>query len=80
MPPSCPVETTTGRSRGPSWRLVKGTGTATGSNLGATTQEARTAWGALQYLGTTTLPPGWLVFTLCYAGRERAVSCRPGSP
>ncbi len=37
--------------------------------LASTTTAGRVRWGALQYVGTTLLPPAWLVFALQYTGR-----------
>ena len=38
------------------------------------TLAGRELWGALKYVGTTVLPPAWLVFALQYTGRR----LRPG--
>jgi len=37
--------------------------------LSASSLDARELWGALKYVGTTALPPAWLVFALQYTGR-----------
>ncbi len=40
----------------------------------ATTGDSRVLWGALKFIGTTLLPPAWLIFALQYTGRL----ARPG--
>ncbi|HYB31746.1 MAG TPA: histidine kinase N-terminal 7TM domain-containing protein, partial [Solirubrobacteraceae bacterium] len=37
--------------------------------LAAPTTSERELWGALKYVGVTTLPAAWLVFALQYTGR-----------
>jgi len=37
---------------------------------------ARLAWGDLQYVGTTLVPPAWLVFVMEYTGRRKQVTPR----
>ncbi len=40
----------------------------------ATSGDSRVLWGALKFIGTTLLPPAWLIFALQYTGRL----ARPG--
>jgi hypothetical protein len=40
----------------------------------AASGDSRVLWGALKFIGTTLLPPAWLIFALQYAGRR----IRPG--
>ncbi len=35
----------------------------------AASGDSRVLWGALKFIGTTLLPPAWLIFTLQYTGR-----------
>ena len=35
----------------------------------ATSGDSRVLWGALKFIGTTLLPPAWLIFALQYTGR-----------
>src|SRR5882724_5140702 len=44
---------------------------AYGLELATRSLPAREYWGAAKYLGTTVLPPAWLVFTMQYTGRWR---------
>jgi diguanylate cyclase (GGDEF)-like protein/PAS domain S-box-containing protein len=44
--------------------------------LTASTSAGRQFWGGLKYVGTTALPPAWLIFALQYSGRLTRVRTR----
>jgi diguanylate cyclase (GGDEF)-like protein/PAS domain S-box-containing protein len=44
-----------------------------GLELAATSRSGQQLWGYAEYLGTTLLPPAWLLFALQYTGRRRRI-------
>lgn len=51
-------------------------GVAYAVELGVDDIALKTRWGDVKYLGSTTLPPAWLVFVLQFTGRDRWVTWR----